>query len=139
MTGLRLLVVCAVLVSLALGCEESAEVQGSETSKRAISTTHAVTWADDDEREYYVTAYVIYSGHVDVLATKYGVDPLPEEVAKEYVRFFEGMGAIGAYHGCLDALRGAPNRGGQANEEQSGQARLNVLSVARDASVETRR
>ena len=111
MTGLRLLVVCAVLVSLVLGCEKSANVRGRESSTRAVSTTHAVTWVDDDEREYYVTAYVTCSGQLDVLAANYGVDPLPEEVAKEHVRFFEGRDAIGAYHGCLDALLGAPNKG----------------------------
>jgi hypothetical protein len=111
MTGLRFLVLCAVLVSLALGCEKSAKVRESDSSTRANSTTHAITWADDDEREYYVTAYETCSGHLDVLATKYGVDPLPKEVAKEHVRFYEGRGAIGAYHGCLDALSGAPNKG----------------------------
>jgi hypothetical protein len=46
-----------------------------------------------------------------MLASKYGVEPVPEEVAKEHVRFFDGRGAIGAYHGCFDALRGATNKG----------------------------
>jgi hypothetical protein len=111
MIGLRLLLVVPVLVSLALGCEEAGKVQETASSTRESSTVRAVTWPDDDEREYYVIAYVTCGGHLDMLASKYGVEPVPEEVAKEHVRFFDGRGAIGAYHGCFDALRGATNKG----------------------------
>jgi hypothetical protein len=110
--GSRFLIVCAALASLALGCDEAGRKAAEpENSAGGSSTASAFTWADDDEREHYVTAYVVCSGHLEMLASKYEVEPLPEEVAKEHVRVFAGRGAIGAYHGCLDALLGAPNKG----------------------------